>query len=100
MLWVQKLGRAGIILLVTVAGCLLWFTPRSAVSAAVGDVLALGLLTLASAAFCRNAVLQPRARAFWLLFAFGSALWAVTTGFWSTMKSSCGRNSRTLAWAT
>lgn len=82
MLWVQKLGRAGIILLVTVAGCLLWFTPRSAVSAAVGDVLALGLLTLASAAFCRNAVLQPRARAFWLLFAFGSALWAVNTGFW------------------
>lgn len=82
MSFARKLGPGGIALLIAVAGCLTWFTPRGAVSAAVGDALALLLLTGASAAFCRNAFLQPRSRAFWLLLSLGSALWAVNTGFW------------------
>jgi signal transduction histidine kinase len=79
----RKLGPGGIALLAGAAGGLLWFAPRGPVLTAFADLTALMLLAVASGAFCRNAVLQPRSRAFWLLLALGSALWTVNTGFWA-----------------
>ncbi|HMK20791.1 MAG TPA: histidine kinase dimerization/phospho-acceptor domain-containing protein, partial [Terriglobales bacterium] len=79
----RKLGVAACALLLAGCGALSWFVPRGPVTTAVGDLLGLVLLILATAAFCRNAFRQPRSRAFWLLLALGSALWTVNTGIWA-----------------
>jgi len=83
MSFARKLGPAAIGLLVAAVGCAVWLAPRGPLLTAVADLLALLLLAAASAAFCRNAVLHPASRAFWLLMSLGAALWAINTGFWA-----------------
>jgi len=78
-----KIGVAALVLLTVAVGCAERFAPRGFALTAFGDLMALALLAVASVAFCRNAFLQVRARVFWLLMAFGSALWTINTALWT-----------------
>jgi signal transduction histidine kinase len=79
----RKLGIAGVASLALAVAAAEWFLPRGLGKTALGDLLALIMLAVASVAFSWNAFLQQRARMFWLLLGFGCALWTINTGIWA-----------------
>jgi hypothetical protein len=60
-----------------------WFMPRGFATTVFGDLLALLMLSVASVAFCWNAIRQQRARIFWLLLGLGCMLWAINSALWA-----------------
>ncbi len=83
MSYSQKLGLAGIAALTIAVGAAEWFMPRGFSTTVFGDLLALLMLSVASVAFCWNAIRQPRARIFWLLLGLGCVLWAINSSIWA-----------------
>jgi signal transduction histidine kinase len=79
----QKAGFAGIAVLTLAVAAAEWFMPRGFATTVFGDVLALVMLVGASAAFCWNAIMQQRARVFWLLLSLGCTLWTINSAIWA-----------------
>ncbi|HST10215.1 MAG TPA: hypothetical protein VLL05_07550, partial [Terriglobales bacterium] len=79
----HKVGLAGIGALTLAVAAAEWFVPRGFAIMSFGDVLATVMLAAASVAFSWNAVVQARARVFWLLLGLGCALWAINSGIWA-----------------
>jgi signal transduction histidine kinase len=79
----QKAGFAGVAALTLAVAATEWFMPRGFALTAFGDVLAMLMLMAASAAFCWNAITQPRARIFWMLFGLGCTLWTINSAIWA-----------------
>jgi signal transduction histidine kinase len=83
MSYSQKLGLAGITALTIAVGAAEWFMPRGFSTTVFGDLLALLMLSVASVAFCWNAIWQQRARIFWLLLGLGCVLWTIDSSIWA-----------------
>jgi signal transduction histidine kinase len=83
MSYSQKLGLAGIAALIIAVGAAEWFMPRGFATTVFGDLLALLMLSVASVAFCWNAIRQRRARIFWLLLGLGCVLWTINSSIWA-----------------
>jgi len=83
MSYSQKFGLAGIAALTIAVGAAEWFMPRGFSTTVFGDLLALLMLSVASVAFCWNAIRQKRARIFWLLLGLGCVLWTINTAIWA-----------------
>ena len=79
----QKAGFAGVAALTLAVAAMEWFMPRGFALTAFGDVLAMVMLLAASAAFFWNAITQPRARVFWMLFGLGCILWTINSAIWA-----------------
>ena len=79
----RKIGVGLLVLLTVAVGCAERFAPRGYGLTAFGDILALAMLAVASVALLWNATLQRRARMFWLLMGFGTALWTINTAIWA-----------------
>lgn len=79
----QKLGLAGIGVLTLAVGTAECVMPRGYATTAFGDLLPLLMLSVASVAFCWNAIRQQRARVFWLLLGLGCILWTINTAIWA-----------------
>ena len=83
MVLTRKLGLTGIGTVILLVGAAELFAPRGRSLTSFGDLLALILLATATIAFFRNALLQSRARVFWMLLGFGCLMWTINTGFWT-----------------
>jgi signal transduction histidine kinase len=83
MSYSQKLGLAGIAALIIAVGAAEWFMPRGFATTFFGDLLVLLMLSVASVAFCWNAIRQQRARIFWLLLGLGCVLWTINSSIWA-----------------
>jgi signal transduction histidine kinase len=83
MSYSQKLGLAGIAALTIAVGAAEWFMPRGFDTTVFGDLLALLMLSVASVAFCWNAIRQQSARIFWLLLGLGCVMWTINSSIWA-----------------
>jgi signal transduction histidine kinase len=79
----RKLGITGAVVLFLALAAVLWFSPRGPALTAFGDICPLVMMVAATVAMLRNALVQERARAFWMLLGFGCLLWSVNQGFWT-----------------
>lgn len=79
----RKLGLAAFVIFVFGVAAITCFAPRGFPLTVFGDVFGLVLLLLASAAMLRNALAEPRQRAFWGLLSAGCFLWAINQGCWT-----------------
>jgi signal transduction histidine kinase len=79
----RKLGLAAFVIFIFGVAAITCFAPRGFPLVVFGDVFGLVLLLLASAAMLRNALAEPRQRAFWGLLSAGCFLWAINQGCWT-----------------
>ena len=78
-----QLRRLGAPALFVVCAVLLASTHPGRTAAALGDGVAVILLTITSVVMFQNARIHPRFRVFWLLFGAGCLLWAANQGLWT-----------------
>jgi signal transduction histidine kinase len=83
MLAFRKLGRPGLIILVAAVVGVTCFARRGFALTVFGDVFGLILLLIATGAMLRNAISEPRNRAFWALLAAGCFMWAINWWSWT-----------------
>ena len=79
----RKLGIAAFVIFTLGVAAITCFAPRGFPLTVFGDVFGLVLLLLASAAMLRNAIHEPRQRAFWGLLSVGCLLWGINQGGWT-----------------
>jgi signal transduction histidine kinase len=79
----RKLGLAAFVIFIFGVAAITCFAPHGLPLTVFGDVFGLVLLLLASAAMLRNALTEPRQRAFWGLLSAGCFLWAINQGGWT-----------------
>jgi signal transduction histidine kinase len=78
-----KLGRPGLLVLVAAVVAITCFTPRGFALTVFGDVFGLILLLITTGAILRNAISEPRNRAFWALLSVGCLMWAINQWSWT-----------------
>jgi len=76
----RRFGAPGLFVL---CAAMLALTHPGRAAAALGDCLHLLLLVIATVVMFQNAALQPRFRAFWILFGSGCFLWSINQTMWT-----------------
>jgi signal transduction histidine kinase len=79
----RKLGNPGLIALIAAVVAITCFGHHGFALTVFGDVFGLILLLLTTGAMLRNAIKEPRNRAFWALLSAGCFMWAINQSGWT-----------------